>query len=831
MQSLKLLIFCGLMGLSFLARAEEVGTAFTYQGELQRLGVPADGVFDFQFELFNIAVAGAPVAVTVQLEDVDVRSGLFSVELDFGAASIAGDQLWLAIAVREGVNDGAFTSLSPRYRLTAAPYALHAKSIAANAVGITEVDGTQIQLRIGSGCDPGTFIQAIASDGTVTCMDHNHSGAYLPVGATLTCGGIQKVTGLNSSGSVICGDDAVGSSDNLGNHIATSNIQLDGNWLSGDGGNEGIQIDTLGKVSVASAPGSANLQVGGVDGVLFHGALNSGSIPATGAGTRMMWYPGKAAFRAGYVEGNQWDSDDSVSGTLTVSAGSTIVTGSGTAFTTELKVGDTIGFDDYVGDGKLKVIASIEHNAQFTLTGALSSGYSGTASLIHIGIGSFAMGKNTQARGFYSTAMGWRTVASHWAATAMGAFTTASGDGASTAMGNGSEASGYSATAMGVGTQATGDLGATAMGRGTLASGDSGATAMGYGTLASGDNGATAMGHGTIAASDSETVVGKYNTEATDRLFAIGNGTLFARSDALVVKDNSDTGIGHSAPTTRLHVKDDIDGNGFFLSSYVGLFENAATGTTPDVLALKIGTTGNPGSGANFVAFFNGSDALLGEIDGNGGGGVAYKSTGGDYAEYLPQRDKSELLSAGDVVGVFAGQISHNTINAAQVMVITDRAAVIGNMPKGNEAKLLTHQTVAFIGQVPVKVRGIVRAGDVIITSGKNDGIGTAISMNALGQLDQVQIIGRAWEASDDPGLKKVMVAVGLDHTDMAISQVKKLQVAYKIQQQEMLSQRLEIAVLRTELADYRLLAADVQQIKNLLATQPQMIAKVSEGR
>jgi hypothetical protein len=30
-------------------------------------------------------------------------------------------------------------------------------------------------------------------------------------------------------------------------------------------------------------------------------------IPAEGAGTRMMWYPEKAAFRAGYVNGTQWD--------------------------------------------------------------------------------------------------------------------------------------------------------------------------------------------------------------------------------------------------------------------------------------------------------------------------------------------------------------------------------------------------------------------------------------------------------------------------------------------------------------------------------------------
>lgn len=33
----------------------------------------------------------------------------------------------------------------------------------------------------------------------------------------------------------------------------------------------------------------------------------TGGIPAEGSGTRMMWYPEKAAFRVGYIDGTQWD--------------------------------------------------------------------------------------------------------------------------------------------------------------------------------------------------------------------------------------------------------------------------------------------------------------------------------------------------------------------------------------------------------------------------------------------------------------------------------------------------------------------------------------------
>ena len=40
---------------------------------------------------------------------------------------------------------------------------------------------------------------------------------------------------------------------------------------------------------------------------VFRGQVGAGAIPVEGSGARMMWYPAKAAFRAGYVSGTQWD--------------------------------------------------------------------------------------------------------------------------------------------------------------------------------------------------------------------------------------------------------------------------------------------------------------------------------------------------------------------------------------------------------------------------------------------------------------------------------------------------------------------------------------------
>lgn len=81
------------------------------------------------------------------------------------------------------------------------------------------------------------------------------SGTYGTAGQVLTSGGAgAPMTWGNSSG------------DNLGNHIATTNIQLGVNYLSGDGGAEGVFVDGAGNVGIGNnAPGSLLEVSGNVD--------------------------------------------------------------------------------------------------------------------------------------------------------------------------------------------------------------------------------------------------------------------------------------------------------------------------------------------------------------------------------------------------------------------------------------------------------------------------------------------------------------------------------------------------------------------------------------
>ena len=63
---------------------------------------------------------------------------------------------------------------------------------------------------------------------------------------------------LTWNGSTNVWEPRAAAADNLGNHIATTNIQLGSNWLSGDGQNEGIFVASDGNVGIGTTvPGSA----------------------------------------------------------------------------------------------------------------------------------------------------------------------------------------------------------------------------------------------------------------------------------------------------------------------------------------------------------------------------------------------------------------------------------------------------------------------------------------------------------------------------------------------------------------------------------------------
>jgi len=109
-----------------------VGTGFTYQGRLVDDNNPANGSYDIQFMLFDAAAAGTQIGGTVTINDISVIQGFFTVELDFGQTAFGGGGRWLEIAVRPGSSSGAYTTLSPRQKLSPAPSAISLPNVFTN---------------------------------------------------------------------------------------------------------------------------------------------------------------------------------------------------------------------------------------------------------------------------------------------------------------------------------------------------------------------------------------------------------------------------------------------------------------------------------------------------------------------------------------------------------------------------------------------------------------------------------------------------------------------------------------------------------------------------
>ena len=108
------------------------GTAFTYQGQLNDGGCPANGSYDLTFTLFNANTNGVAIAGPVTNSAVLVTNGLFTVTIDFGAGVFNGQTNWLQIGV-ETNGGGSFTTLTPLQELTPTPYAIYSAN-AGNAV-------------------------------------------------------------------------------------------------------------------------------------------------------------------------------------------------------------------------------------------------------------------------------------------------------------------------------------------------------------------------------------------------------------------------------------------------------------------------------------------------------------------------------------------------------------------------------------------------------------------------------------------------------------------------------------------------------------------------
>jgi hypothetical protein len=186
--------------------------------------------------------------------------------------------------------------------------AVMSAKIVDGAVATADLAGNSVSTaKLQDGAITSTKI-ADGSVATVDVADGSIAAAKIPVGEV-----VKSVNGLNDA-VTLAGD-------------ATITVTPSGNTLTfsataAGGGNTLDQAYDEGGVGAGRAvtADAGAVQVDGTDGFVVTGVQGIGALAASGAGTRMMFYPNKAAFRAGAVTGTQWDNG-SIGNTSTVGGG------------------------------------------------------------------------------------------------------------------------------------------------------------------------------------------------------------------------------------------------------------------------------------------------------------------------------------------------------------------------------------------------------------------------------------------------------------------------------------------------------------------------------
>lgn len=374
-------------------------------------------------------------------------------------------------------------------------------------------------------------------------------------------------TVANGNGSLVIGayNDSVLAAPATFSFPSTNPLFIIGNGSSPSARSNAMVVNYNGHVGIGTNNPASRLEVNantgpvminGTDGLLVTGTYGSGvDLNITGAGTRMFFYPKKAAFRAGYVTAGQWNKD---------SIGNY-------SFAVGYNAKATGAYSAAIG---LSVVASGDQ--------ALALGYNATASgiaSVAAGFGSkssasnsMALGTYCEANSGYSFAIGYNSISSGTQSGSIGFYTNATATNAF-AFGSNTTASGNNSVAGGFNSSATASY-SVALGNNAIASGDN-ATALGSFNTASGsgsftagdDNAATGtltavIGEGLLGVAQNSITLGRYNDSltgssrnswvATDPLFLIGNGSSNAsRSNAFVVYKNGNGEInGSFIPTT-----------------------------------------------------------------------------------------------------------------------------------------------------------------------------------------------------------------------------------------------------------------------------------------
>ena len=206
---------------------------------------------------------------------------------------------------------------------------------------------------------------------------------------------------------------------------------------------------------------------------------------------------------------------------------------------------------------------------------------------------------------------------------------------------------------------------------------------------------------------------------------------------ALYIGNNGNVGIGTATPRFRLDLQDSQS------ATAAAQIFNSNTSTDADALVLKLGNTSTSAvaSSNHFISFETAGIGIVGSVQGNGGKGVTYATSGiADFAEYF-KKDKGTIIEYGSLVclneqGLSVKCDTSNSNNTKVIGIASERPAFLGgeNLGDGSIAVGLVGQVETFVSNA----NGEIKAGDPLTAS---DIPGVAAKATKAGQ-----VVGKALE-------------------------------------------------------------------------------------
>lgn len=346
-------LLCLFLGFSGLSQGFPEGIPFQAQIFSQSGGLLSNASIGVRFNIRQTNFSGPIVWQedhTVVVNDL----GHFSINVGTGASTGAGSVIlfsdidwssgayFIELLVDE-MNTSSYNSVMTQ-QFMAVPYAYHSKTSSQQYAlsQLQDVDTTGIQVGHVLKWNGSTWVSApddiATSCDTVDFANSSQNSVYADTAVyALNCISTSFVDSSNfafyADTTLYAYNSGSANQAQFSNYSDTADVSLYslGNWgLLGNSatnpstnflgttdsvdlvfksyGVERMRIKANGRLGFGTSTPLVGFHVMNTNGVAFTGTHGTGSIPVSGAGSRMMWYPGKSAFRAGYVASVQWDN-------------------------------------------------------------------------------------------------------------------------------------------------------------------------------------------------------------------------------------------------------------------------------------------------------------------------------------------------------------------------------------------------------------------------------------------------------------------------------------------------------------------------------------------